>query len=236
MRSMVSKKTLVLVMIFFIILTTIGSLGGYVMGRNAEKGSSIKQYLLMEDVDAGHSLKGKYREVYVSGNTSVNVDNLVLNSNDLDNGVAAHKMYANSALTVSDVTTIENLNRNVEVSFPLDVNGSIANSIKPGDVVAINLIYKDENKKDAVVVSQITVKAVKSTSGTPVLDENTVVGYLIFDVTAEESSDVNNAKKEGVLYCAKYNDLTQKPLDKTYSVGGAATLTITAETDTASSN
>ena len=55
---------------------------------------------------------------------------------------------------------------------------------------------------------------------TPVLDENTVVGYVIFDLTSDESSDVNNAMKEGSLYCAKYNDLSQKPLDKTYSVSG----------------
>lgn len=221
MKSMVSKKTLIMTIIFFIVLTTVGSFGGYIIGRNAEKGSSIKQYLLMEDVAAGHSLKGKYREVYVSGNTSVSVDSLVLNSNDLDNGVASHQLYANSPLTVTDVTTLDNLERNIEVSFPVSVTGAVANSIKPGDVVAVKLTYKDENKVDAVVVPQVKVKAVKSTSGTPVVDENTVVGYVIFDVTSEESSDVNNAMKEGSLYCAKYNDLTQKPLEKTYSVSGS---------------
>lgn len=221
MKSMVSKKTLIMTIIFFIVLTTVGSFGGYIIGRNAEKGSSIKQYLLMEDVSAGHSLKGKYREVYVSGNTSINVDSLVLNSNDLDNGVASHQLYANSPLTVTDVTTLDNLERNIEVSFPVSVTGAVANSIKPGDVVAVKLTYKDENKVDAVVVPQVTVKAVKSTSGTPVVDENTVVGYVIFDVTSEESSDINNAMKEGSLYCAKYNDLTQKPLEKTYSVSGS---------------
>lgn len=237
MRSMVSKKSLIMTTIFFIILATVGSLGGYVVGRNAEKGSSIKQYLLTEDVEAGHSLKGKFKEVYVSGNTSVATDNLVLNANVLDNGVAAHKMYANSPITVSDVTTLEDLNRNIEVSFPIDVNGSIANSLKPGDVVSIKLTYKDENKKDAVVIPQIKVKAVKSTSGTAIVDENTVVGYVIFDVTSEESSDVNNAKKEGTLYCAKYNDLNQKPLEKTYSVSGGTTSTDSStETNSSSTN
>ena len=221
MNSMVSKKSLIMVIIFFIVLSTVGSLGGYIVGRNAERGSSVKQYILTEDVDVGHSLKGKYREAYVSGNTSILVDNLVLNSHDLYNGVASHKMYANSPITVADVTKLEDLNRNIEVSFPVSVTGAVANSIKPGDVVAVKLTYKDENKKDAVVIPQVKVKAVKSTSGTPVLDENTVVGYVIFDVTSEESSDVNNAMKEGSLYCAKYIDLTQKPLEKTYSVGSA---------------
>lgn len=220
MRSMVSKKTLIMTIILFIVLTTVGSFGGYIFGRNAEKGSSIKQYLLIEDVPAGHSLKGKYREVYVSGNTSISIDSLVLNANELDNGVAAHQLYANSPLTVTDVTALEDLERNIEVSFPVSVTGAVANSIKEGDVVAIKLTYKDENKADAVVVPQVSVKAVKSTSGTPVLDENTVVGYVIFDLTSDESSDVNNAMKEGSLYCAKYNDLSQKPLEKTYSVSG----------------
>lgn len=220
MNSMVSKKTFIMTLIFFIVLTTVGSLGGFIFGKNSEKGSSIKQYLLTEDVSAGHSLKGKYREVYVSGNTSVSMENLVLNVNDLDNGVSAHDLFVNSPLTTSDVTVLEDLRRNIEVSFPVSVAGSVANSIKVGDVVAIKLTYKDENKVDAVVVPQVKVKEVKSTSGTPVLDENTVVGYVIFDLTSDESSDVNNAMKEGSLYCAKYNDLSQKPLDKTYSVSG----------------
>lgn len=231
MRSMVSKKSLIMTIIFFIVLTTVGSLGGYIVGRNAERGSSIKQYLLVEDVEPGHSFLGKYREVYVSGNTSVSTENLVLNSAILDEGVATHKMYANSPITVTDVTKLDNLDRNIEVSFPIDVNGSIANSLKAGDVVCIKLTYKDENKKDAVVIPQIKVKDVRSTSGTAVLDDTTVVGYVIFDVTSEESSDVNNAKKEGTLYCAKYNDLTQKPLDKTYSVGGSLMIESTSDSN-----
>lgn len=221
MRSMVSKKSLIMTIIFFIVLTTIGSLGGFIVGKNSERGTSIKQYLLTEDVAAGHSFKGKYKEVYVAGNTSLEVDNLVLNTNELDSGVASHQLYANSPITVTDVTKLEDLDRNIEVSFPVSVTGTIANSIKVGDVVSVKLTYKDSNKKDAVVIPQIAVKAVKSTSGTPVLDENTVVGFIIFDVTSEESSDVNNAMKEGALYCAKYNDLSQKPLEKTYSIGGS---------------
>lgn len=237
MRSMVSKKSLIITIIFFIILTTVGTFGGFVVGKTSERASSIKQYLLTENVDVGHSLKGKYREVYVSSKTSVDVDSLVLDSNQIDTGVASHKMFANSPITVADVTKLESLDRNIEVSFPVSVTGSVANSIKPGDVVAIKLTYKDENKKDAVVVPQVVVKAVKSTSGTPVLDENTVVGYVIFDVTSEESSDVNNAMKEGSLYCAKYTDLTQKPLEKTYSIGGGTTdkeKTSTTSTNTGS--
>lgn len=221
MKSMVAKKTLIITIIFFVILSTVAGFGGFIIGKTSAEANSVKQYLLMEDVDVGHSLKGKYKEVYVSNKTSVESSNLVLDENIIANGVAAHKMYANSPITVTDVTTLEALDRNIEVSFPVSVTGSIANSIKPGDVVAVKLTYKDENKKDAVVVPQVTVKAVKSTSGTPVLDENTVVGYVIFDVTSEESSDVNNAMKEGSLYCAKYTDLSEKPLEKTYSIGAS---------------
>ena len=158
----------------------------------------------------------------MSSKSSVDLNKLVLNADVLDNSVAATTLYKNSSLTVSNVKVLEDLERNIEVSFPVTVTGSVANSIKPGDMVSIKLTYKDSNKSDAVVVSQIRVKDVKSTSGTPVEDNKTVVGYVIFDVTNTESSDVNNAMKEGSLYCAKYNDLNQKPLEKTYKVSDSA--------------
>lgn len=229
MRSTVSKKTVILIVIFLVVLSTLGTLGGYFFGRTSERGESVKQYLLTEDVEPGHSLKGKYKESYVSSRSSIDINRLVLNANELDGAVASTKLYKNSPLTVTNVKLLEDLERNIEVSFPVTVTGTVANSIRPGDMVAIKLTYKDNNKSDAVVVSQIRVKEVKSTSGTPVEDDKTVVGFVIFDVTNTESSDVNNAMKEGSLYCAKYNDLNQKPLEKTYKVSDSV---VTDETKT----
>lgn len=218
MKSTVSRKTVILIVLFLVILATGGTVAGYLYGRTSERGESIKQYLLTEDVEPGHSLKGKYKEAYVSSKTSLDLNKLVINSDIIDSSVAATYLYANSPITVTNIKELEDLERNIEVSFPVTVTGSVANSIKPGDMVAIKLTYKDENKEDAVVVPQIRIKDVRSTNGTPIEDNKTIVGFVIFDVTNSESSDVNNAMKEGSLYCAKYNDLNQKPLEKTYRV------------------
>jgi len=218
MKSTVSRKTVILIVLFLVILATGGTVAGYLYGRISARGESIKQYLLTEDVEPGHSLKGKYKEAYVSSKTSLDLNKLVINSDIIDSSVAATYLYANSPITVTNIKELEDLERNIEVSFPVTVTGSVANSIKPGDMVAIKLTYKDENKEDAVVVPQIRIKDVRSTNGTPIEDNKTIVGFVIFDVTNSESSDVNNAMKEGSLYCAKYNDLNQKPLEKTYRV------------------
>lgn len=236
MRSTVSRKTFILVIIFLVVISTVGVVSGYLYGRSSERGESVKQYLLTEDVEPGHSLKGKYREAYVASKTSVNLDKLVLNSNELDGAVASTYLYKNSPLTVTDVTTLENIDRNIEISLPLDLNGSVANSIKAGDIVSIKLTYKDNRKEDAVVISKIQVKDVRSTSGTPVEDNKTLVGYVIFNISNNESSDINNARKEGMLYCAKYNDLTQKPLEKTYKISPDSVLEEKSEKDKASTN
>ena len=104
------------------------------------------------------------------------------------------------------------------VAIPITVEGSVANSIKEGDLVAVKLTYKDAKKEDATVISQIKVKSIKTSNGEDIIDGSAVAAFVIFDVTDEEQSDIKNALKEGNLYCSKYNNLSQKPLQKTYQV------------------
>lgn len=231
MKSTIGKRTAILGFILLLIIGGIGTVSGYVYGSVSARGEQVKQYLITEDIEVGHSLQGKYVESYMSSNNTIDLNNLVLNANDLDSSVASVKLYKNSPITKTDVKKIENIDRYIEVSFPVTVTGSVANSVKPGDVVSVKLTYKDQSKADAVVIPQITIKDVKSTSGTPVTDANTVVGYVIFEVSNDESSDVNNAMKEGDLYCAKYTDLNQSPLDKTYTVSGDLTKASTEGTE-----
>lgn len=216
MRSTVSRKSVILMAIIAVVIGTVGFGAAYLYGKSSERGESVKQYLVTEDIEPGHSLKGKYKEFFVSSKTSVDLSNLVVNANDLDSAVASTKLYKNSPITLTSITKLEELDRTVEFSFPIGVSGSVANSLQPGDVVAVKLTYKDSTKDDAVVISRIKIKDVKSTSGTPVEDNKTLVGYVIADVSNKESSDINNAMKEGTLYCIKYTDLNQKPMEKTY--------------------
>lgn len=215
---MVSKKSLVLTIVFFLILTIVGSVVSYFLGISASKGASLKQYILTEDVPAGHSLEGKYVEAYVPMNVSVEEKYLVMDESVLQKSVAKIDLRKNSQITVDDVVTLENKDRTFEVAIPITIEGSVANSIVAGDLVAVKLTYEEGRQEDAVVIPQITVKGVRSSNGSPIVDDTTVAAFVIFDVTNEEQSLVKNALKEGSLYCAKYKDLSQEVLKQTYFV------------------
>lgn len=230
MKSVVSKKSFILAIIVMLILLCVSTVGSYFYALSVSRGASIKQYLLIEDVKVGHSLEGKYKEQYVSEKTSLDEKNLIVDSTIIDSSVAAHDLYKNSPITPTNITKLSDLERKFEVAIPVTVEGSVANSIKPGDSVAVKLTYRDVLKEDAVVISRITVKDIKSSNGTAVTDDNVVTGFVIFDTTSSEQSDIKNALKEGTFYCAKYTDLGQKPLDKTYNGPTASTKT---ETDKA---
>lgn len=215
---MVSKKSLVLTIVFFLILTIVGSVVCYFLGISASKGASLKQYILTEDVPAGHSLAGKYVEAYVPTNVSVDEKYLVMDESILENSVAKIDLRKNSQITVDSVVTLENKDRTFEVAIPITIEGSVANSIVSGDLVAVKLTYEEGRQEDAVVIPQITVKEVRSSNGAPIVDDTTVAAFVIFDVTNEEQSLIKNALKEGSLYCAKYKDLSQEVLQQTYFV------------------
>lgn len=212
---MVQKRTLYIVVAISLVLTAL-SLGlGYFVGGNQSRGDSVKQYILTEDVSRGHSLKGKYKEELVPRHLSTNPDNLIINQKDIEECVAAIDLYRNNPITKSVVTVEENLNRNLMFAMPITLEGAIGNNVTSNDVVAIKVKYKD-NRADSVVVPSIPIKDITTANGTPIVDSSTVPGFLIFDVTNEESSELSAASKEGSLYIVKYNDLTQPRLEKDY--------------------
>lgn len=215
---MVSKKSLILTIVFFLILTLAGSVVSYFVGLSAARGASLKQYILTEDVPAGHSLQGKYTEALVPSNISVEEKYLVMDESILDSHVATKDLRKNAPITVDDVVALEEQERNFEVAIPITIEGSVANTVKPGDLVAIKLTYDEGKQEDAVVIPQITVNEVRSSNGAPIVDDSTVAAFVIFRVTNEEQSLIKNALKEGSLYCAKYKDLNQEVLEQTYFV------------------
>lgn len=220
MRSMVSKKSLIVTIILCLILTLVTTITAYFLGISSARGASVKQYILTEDVDAGHSLKGKYIEAYVSESNSLDTKYLVLDESVLDSYVASYDLKKNSYISTTSLVKLEELERNFEVAIPITVEGSVANSVKPGDVVAIKLTYSEGKQEDAVVVPQISVKDIRSTNGAPIVDDTSVAGFVIFDVTNEEQSLIKNALKEGNLYCAKYKNLNQDSLEQSYFITG----------------
>lgn len=224
MNSVVSKKSLIITIIIALIITLASTVFAYYIGFSSAKGESIKQYVLTEDVLPGHSFEGKYEEVYIPLEQSIDISNLVLDSSIIDDGVASSYMYKNSPITVNSVTTLNEIDRTFEVAIPITVEGSVANSIKEGDIVAVKLTYKDEKREDATVISQIKVKAIKTSNGEDIIDGSAVAAYIIFDVTDSEQSDIKNALKEGNLYCSKYNTLYQEPLQKTYEVSDSISI------------
>ena len=218
MSTVVSKRSLIVTIIIALVMTLVSTVVAYFVGISTAKGKSIKQYRLTENVLPGHSLEGKYEEAYVSEKDSIDIANLLVDASVIDEGVASTYLYKTSPITVSSVTTLEEVNRNFEVAIPITVEGSIANSVKEGDLVAIKLTYKDSRQEDATVIPRIKVKSVKTSNGEDIIDGSAVAAFIIFNVTDSEQSDIKNALKEGNLYCSKYNNLNQKPLDKTYQV------------------
>lgn len=215
---MVSKRSLILTIVFFLILTLTGSVMSYFVGISTAKGASIKQYILTEDVPVGHSFAGKYKEEYISENVSIDPNYLVMDDSILESYVATNNMRKNSAITLDDVVKVDEQQRTFEVAIPITIEGSVANTVQSGDVVAVKLTFAEGKQEDAVVIPKITVSEVRSSNGAPIVDDTTVAAFVIFKVTNEEQSLIKNALKEGDLYCAKYQDLTQDALAQTYFV------------------
>lgn len=222
MNQVVSKKSLIVTIIIALISVLICSLVAFYVGSSSGRGELVKQYQLTENVGVGKPLKGKYTECYVEKEKSVDQTFLITDEAILDTYVASVDLYKGSDITVSDVVKKEYLDRTFEVAIPITVEGSVANSITPGDMVAIKLTYEDDKKEDATVVSQISVKDVRTSNGASVVDDSSVAAFVIFNVTDEEQSDIKNALKEGSLYCSKYTNLSQEPLKKTYFVSEGA--------------
>lgn len=200
------------------VLVGLAACGGYVMASSKYTSDLITQYRIVQDVTPGQSLEGKYEEVKVPSKYSEPDSDLVLDENKIVNSVAVVALHPNSAITNDVITEKGEEDRNFDFALPITVEGAIANSLKPGEMVAIKVKYKD-NRDDAVVVPYIPVNEIRTSNGEVVQDEKSTPGFLMFVVSDDENIDLNNASKEGTLFVVRYKDLNGEKLEKTYKKG-----------------
>lgn len=222
----------VFMVITFLTILVIGVIGSYNFGIQSVMEGSIKQFILTDNVEVGHSLQGKYKEISVPKNVSVSPENLILDINTLDSSIATHNLYKGSNITVEDVTTLDEKDRVIKVSYPVKVNNTIANTVKTGDLVGIGVTFeKDETnpRGDEIVVPLVSISDVRGTNGAVITDQASVVEHLIYYLTPEEAADINAAMKEGTLYLFEYKNLFSEPLEKTYRRPAGASSTVSEE-------
>lgn len=222
--------------------------GAFFIGKRASISESTPQYLLTQDVPRGHSIAGKYEEVLIPATASISSDNLITSQSQLEDAVAAVDLYKHSPLTKSSLTTLQDYQRNIVKSLPITVETSIANSISVGDHVAVMLKYNnnnnggnvgkdlsvdEKNKNTAVVLSDVTITQLKSSSGEALKESGSAPGFAVFSVTPAELNNIDTASAEGTLYLIKYNDVSQPRLVENYTKGEAAPKVPTDGTDNA---
>lgn len=203
--------TIAVLIALIIVFTIVGYALG---GRNTSKGNRLA-FQLTKDVAPGHSIEGCYKVVYLDSDVGLAADKVFKSEDDLKDMVAQVQLYENEQITRSNVCKKEDIDRNLEFSMETSTTGTIANGLSVNDKVAI-LVKFDDERDDAVVVSDIDIKGIKSSSGADITDDTTEPGFLVFRVNEEEAIDLNQASKEGSLYAVRYCDLGKDKLIKNY--------------------
>lgn len=210
---------------YIVLGTTVVLLSGvgvmaYLVGKNADNGGEVKQFVLTEDVKAGHSIEGKYKEVLRSVDDSVEAEYCYSDVEDLKDLVTQIDLYSHQVITKSNTCKQEDIERTLDFSIEVDVASTIANSIKSEDVVALKVKFDDE-RKDAVIVPKINVNEIRDDNGKNIEKDDTsskTPGFLLFKVSNEEADLLNSASKEGVIYVVRYRDLSKADLENTYKI------------------
>lgn len=220
---MVKRSTLFIAVALLLLLTAGGSTLGYILGKKVTTSECVNQYWLTKDVAAGKSLEGSYEAVSIQKDKSMPTDSLVLNEDDIKEGIAVTYMYKHQPITKSSITTEDDQDRNLVFNMPVTVEGALANAVTEGDLVAIKVKFKendktDVNREDEVVVAKIKVVGKRTSNGQNVEDNKSAPAFLIFNVTNDEENKLNNASKKGLLYITKYRDLNGEPLEEDYLI------------------
>lgn len=221
---MIKRSTFIGTVVTLLLIGGASTVGGYYLGNNKSKGDSVNQFMLTQDCPAGQSLKGKYVMVSRPKTESVDSTLLATDAKEIDESIARVDMFQHETVIESKITKLEeDTNRNLEFAVPTTVEGTVANSLMPGDIVAINVTYKakqgEQPKKDDVVVSQLTVAELRTSNGTVITEEKAAVpSFYIFKVTQEEYELLHNAATQGTLFAVKYSDLSAEPLKATYTM------------------
>lgn len=229
-KATVSRSRYYGIISLLVILTAVGTTGGYLFGRQENIGEKVTEYRLTSDVQRGHSLKGKYQTVEVSVEDAINESNIVTSEDELQKAVALHDLYENQIITKTAIGIDEDVDRNLEFDLPTDVGGTLANSIQEGDIVAIKVKYED-SRTDACVLSKVRVSRIKTEDGTELSEDESTPGFLIMYVKNDELNKLNDASKEGTLYCVRYKDVDGEMLQENYEKGKDPVTGEAVETD-----
>lgn len=216
-----SKQKHFTTVILILIISIIFVVAAFLVGRRSTKQDTVKVFELTEDVGAGQSLKGKYQQVERVASETVSTDKIASDASQIDESYATVDMPKGMPV-IKDLVRQQDakVERNFKVSIPVTVQGTVANSLKDGELVAIRVNYKDV-KPDATVVPKIPITAFTNAQGKKP-QEGEVPAFAILDVTAEEESLINNAAKEGVVYMTKYNNTDVPALEENYKVTEAS--------------
>lgn len=217
-KATVSRGRYYGVISFLLVATTIGSAGGYLLGRQENIGEKVTEYRLTSDVKRGHSIKGKYQTVEVNVSDAINDSNIVTSEDELQKAVALHDLYENQIITKTAIGIEEDVDRNLEFDLPTDVGGTLANSVQEGDIVAIKVKYEDD-RTDACVLSKVKISRIKTEDGSELSEDSPTPGFLIMYVKNDELNKLNDASKEGTLYCVRYKDVDGEMLEENYEKG-----------------
>lgn len=205
--------TLILVLVVSIIL--IGA--AFLVGRMSTKQDTVKVFEITEDVSAGQSLKGKYQQVEKIASQTVSTDVVATDASQIDNSYATVDMPKGMPVIKNLIRQEDKkVERNFRMSIPVTVQGTVANNLHDGELVAIRVNYKDA-KPDATIVPKIAVTAFTNAQGKKP-QEGEVPAFAILDLTAEEESLIDNAAKEGAVYLTKYNNTEVPALQQDYKV------------------
>lgn len=123
-----------------------------------------------------------------------------------------------------------------EYALEVDIPQTVANSIRIGDYIDINVSYdkslslEDLYNKDIyhnfdIVIPKVMVENMKTSDSISYASylrdgasETFVPGYIIVNLEYSQIDDYLGAKKIGEIFLIKYGDITAEPNKKTYSI------------------
>lgn len=210
-----NRSKFYMIIAVILILSIVGCGSCYYLGMTYNKGETVTEFHLTDEVKKGGSVSGKYIKVSVPKSSSTDSSKTITSEEQLDDMVAATTMYRGQALTVTSVCKKADVDRNLDFSIPATVDNTLANTLNPQDLVAIKVKFED-GRKDAVVIPDVTVDEIRTQNGESIKEEGAIPGFLLFKVTNDEASLLNDATKEGSLYLVRYVDLSEPLLKQDY--------------------
>lgn len=216
MKSSISKGRHITTVILFLLVLSGSFVYFLFLNKNTSySGKKVKCYKIAKGVSMGQPIKDCIEQSEISSRDDVKESELVLEEKDLDTALASVDLVEKQILTKSLVVPPEEKpDRTIEVAMPVTSQTSSGNDLKVGDIVPVCVNYKDK-KDDDCVISAVVITGIKNGSGVDKKD-NEAASLVKFKISLAESSKLNNAAKDGVLYYPRYTNLKAPKLKETY--------------------